>query len=509
MTHKKSIIKRYNVLTALIIVLVWLLLYCPNIRTAPSWYGDEGLALTAGLNLSHGIPAHGSFWNTFWNSYAPYQPFYEYLIGWAARLSGEDILGARLVNACFALITALFINFYGRKILGILFSFGSALLFLTFEQNVIHFRWVFTHNLIALGYAIAFIGLSGKKAYRSDAVAGLGLAISALALPLSIYGVVAAFILRIRSPRSWFLIAGPYFFVTLASLGLGYFLYPQQGFVWTDLVETFRFYSDASRENGGSFKVIGNLLRFFSQDMFHCIGLLMLLICLRGSTFAIGAGGIIISFLLLQNRQNLTVFYYQAIILTPILAIAYGVGIQEVSRFFRRVCVNSKTPLLICRYLLVAIALVSFIHIFPSILNGKIKTRIDYWATQSIPEVEAAASWINERSSSDDLIICHQNIAWLLKVRSADYLQVTSWQGYSTWPFKRPLRQDQFRFEPNLSDARFAVIADIDERWTFNQPNVHEVIKLFDSENWPVVWSGTHYKVLQNPKYPDRHKSSK
>jgi 4-amino-4-deoxy-L-arabinose transferase-like glycosyltransferase len=496
-----SVANKLNILFVIIVTLVWACLYLPNIRTSPAWYGDEGLALTAGLNLAHGIPVHGSFWNTFWNPYAPYQPFYEFCIGWATRLTGGDILGGRLVNSFFALITALIITFYGRKVLGFMFSFGAALIFLTFEQSVIHFRWIFTHNLIALGYALAFIGLSGKIKTKSNYLVGLGLAISALALPLSVYGLIAAALLRFRYPRSWLPVCGPYLLVTLASLALGFCLYPKQGFIWSDLVETFRFYVDASRENGGGFKFIENISRFFLQDAFHAFGLLMFLICLRGRAFAIGFGGLLISFLLLQNRQNLTVFYYQAIILTPLLAMACGFGLRKIFLLVRRAGFQSKILRRLSMSVPFIIAGLSFLVILPSSVKGTLKTRIDFWTTQSNQEVESAAHWINSRTTPEDLVICHQNIAWLLHARTADYLQAATWQGLSTWPFKRPLRKDQFRFEPKLDAAKFAVIADIDQRWTFGQPNIPILIQTFNSEKWPLVWSGANYRVLQNPRF--------
>lgn len=508
MTHR-GLRNELNILFISIVTIVWACLYLPNIRISPAWYGDEGFALTAGLNLAHGIPVHGSFWNTFWNPYAPYQPFYEFCIGWATRLTGGDILGGRLVNSFFALITALIITFYGRKVLGFIFSFGAALIFLTFEQSVIHFRWIFTHNLIALGYALAFIGLSGKIKTKSNYLAGIGLAISALALPLSVYGLIAAALLRFRYPRSWLSVCGPYLLVTLASLALGFCLYPKQGFIWSDLVETFRFYVDASRENGGGFKFIENISRFFLQDAFHAFGLLMFLICLRGRAFAIGFGGLLISFLLLQNRQNLTVFYYQAIILTPLLAMAYGFGLRKIFLLVRRAGFQSKIIRRLSMSVPFIIAGLSFLVILPSSLKGTLKTRIDFWTTQSNQEVESAAQWINSRTTPEDLVICHQNIAWLLHARTADYLQAATWQGLSTWPFKRPLRKDQFRFEPKLDAAKFAVIADIDQRWTFGQPNIPTLIQTFDSEKWPLVWSGANYRVLQNPRFVSSQNSIK
>jgi hypothetical protein len=384
--------------------------------------------------------------------------------------------------------------------MGPVLALGSALLFLTYEQSVIHFRWIFTHNLIALGFAIAFPALCGRRTLRSDLVAGAGLALGALALPLAIYGVIAAGLLVIRRPRSWLPVLGPYAAVTLASMGAALVLFPGSGFLWSDISDTAEFYSNASRENGGGLRIFSNVFRFFTQDGFHVVGFLMLLVCLRGKTFALGFGGVVIAVLLLQNRQNLIVFYYQAIILTPLLALACGGGLNKLLCALRKSGSCQRWLRRAVRIAPLAASGVFFFSILPSSLSGTLAPRIAYWTTQSIPEVEAAASWINARTTPGDFVLCHQNIAWLLHARTADYLQVTTWLGLETWPFKTPLRRDQFRFEPDPSLARYAVIADIDQRWTFNQPNVGKLVERFQMERWPVVWSGGNYIILQNPK---------
>ena len=483
------------------VILVWAFLYLPNLRTSPSWYGDEGFALTAGLNLMRGVPAHGSFWNTFWNPYAPYQPVYEVLIGIGANLAGGDILGGRFVNTLFSLAIALTLCFGGRRVMTPLAAFGASLIFLGYEQSVIHFRWIFTHNLVALGFAISFLWLCGYPTRRTDWIAGLGLALGACALPLGIYGCAAAFLVRIRHPRSWLRVLGPYAVVTAASLAIGWLMFPGKGFVWSDLAAMAEFYSDASRENGGGAKVFQNFYRFFTQDVFHLVGLGMVLVCLVSRARALALATLAVSVLLLQNRQNLTVFYYQAVLLLPLLAACYGAGFGRIAEFLaRRGDIRPAIPQLL-KFAPALIGAVFCLGMLPKALSGNLKPRIEYWCTQSIPEVEAAAAWINKKTTPQDFVLCHQNIAWLLHAQAADYLQATTWKGYSTWPFKKPLRKDQFRFAPDVSNARFAVIADIDRRWTFAQPNVENIIRIFEAEKWPVVWAGEHYLVLENPRY--------
>ena len=258
----RNVFSRRDILLFLALCGTWSLLYLPHLRTFPSCHEDEGLALCAGLNLVSGIPAHGSFWNTFWNHYAPYQPFYELAIGGMAQLFGGNILGGRIFNACIGLAASLVICFYGRRIMP-----------------------------------------------------------------------------------------------------------------WNE----------------------------------------------------------------------------------------------------------------------------SFVCLLPQSLQGRLSPRIAYWTTQSCEEVAAAAQWINERTSPKDLVICHQNIAWLIHARTADYLQVASWMGLSTWPFKNPLPKAQFRFEPDLAKAKFAIIGDIDQRWTILQPNIAGIMKPLTDGSWKLVWRGENYYIFENP----------
>lgn len=490
--------QKFNIWSTTLIILCWALLYLPHLRTSPSWYGDETLALTAGLDLTRGIAAHRAIWNTFWSPYAPYQPGYEYLIGWAARLSNGDIFGARLVNAILGLSSAIVIYFGCRKLISYPIALFAALLFLSYEQSIIHFRWIFTHNMVALGYSIAFLALVRKSSIKSDSLAGLGLGISALAIPISIYGVIAAGIIRLKRPVSWPVIFFPFIVINLLSLCLGYFLFKEQGFLWSDLQSTFRFYTTASAENGRML-IFRNFLNFFGQDAFHLIGFIMLLLCLTKRMYAIGVGGLTIAFLLLQNRQNLTLFYYQAILLLPLLAIAYGIGISRILQFIKPY--TSKRLFRIVRLSPLLVPFVFFITMLPASLSGSLHPRIALWTTQSIREVETVARWVNKRVSKNDLVICHHNIAWLIHAKTADYLQVTTWNGLPTWPFDIPLKHSQFRYDADLKGAKYAIIADIDQLWTFHQPNVQIAIHLLHDERWPVVWSGSTYLVLANPRF--------
>ena len=479
---------------------VWSLLYLPHLRTSPAWYGDETIALSAGLDLTRGIAAHRAVWNTFWHPYGPYQPGYELLIGSMAQLFQGDILGGRIVNALLALGVALTIYFYGRSILGIFPVLFAALLFLSYEQSIIHFRWIFTHNLIAFGFTITFLALSRPAGPRNDLIAGFGIAIAAAALPLFVYGCVPAILIRIKRPRSWPRLFVPALIVVGLSLTLGWLMTPAPKFLWSDLAATFQFYARSSQQSSATLQqAVLNVIRFYSQDGVHMVGVLMLLLCLCRKFYAIGLGGLIISLLLVQNRQNLPLFYYQAVTFLPLMMLAYAAAQQRLWQFVRRRGVRSQI-IRGAQAVLLTVPIAGAAGQIPNSLAGRITPRIHYWTTQNTAEVEQAARWINERVAPDDFVICHSNIAWLLKARTADFLQVTTWERLPTWPFDKPLERTQFRYNAGLEDAKFAIIGDIDTRWTFLQPNVDKLIRKMVEEGWPVVWSGKNYHILENPR---------
>jgi hypothetical protein len=480
---------------------IWCLLYLPHLRTSPSWYGDETIALSAGLDLTRGIAAHRAIWNTFWHPYAPYQPGYEFLIGSMARLFNGDILGGRVVNAMLALGIALIIYFYGRKIFGIFPAAFAALLFLSYDQSIVHFRWIFTHNLIAFGFTILFLALSRPARLRNDITAGLGLAISAAALPLFLYGCLPAAFVRLKRPASWPPLFLPALLVVGSSLSLGWLMTPTAGFLWSDLAATFDFYVRSSQQSSPSMSQAAlNLLQFFLQDVVHAVGALMLLLCLCRKFYAIGVGGLTIVLLLVQNRQNLPLFYYQAVIVLPVMMLAYAAAQRRIWHFVRQ---RGVRPQIVrgAQAMLLAVPITYAASQLPNSLAGQITPRILYWTTQNTDEVEQAARWINERVGPDDLVICHSNIAWLLKARTADFLQATTWERLPTWPFYTPLERTQFRYAAGVEFARFAVVGDIDKRWTFLQPNVDKAIAKIIGEAWPVVWSGPNYDILENPRW--------
>ncbi len=488
------------------IVALWGVLYLPNLAVSPTWYGDETLAVSAAQSLLQNAPAHRAMKNSFWNPYAPYQPGYLYAIGAGMVVFENDILGARVVNAVIGLLVALTIFFKGRRVLGVRVAWVAALWLLSYEQSVIHYRWVFTHNLVGLGFLWGFLSLCGARERRGEWSAGLGFAVSASSLPIAIYGVFAACCTRWKTPLSWFRVSLAPAVVVVASMLLALFFHFPEKFLFSDLRAMLHFYWGATEQNSGSLLgAVRNFGAFFTQDGWHFAGLLGFLVCLTDKKIRpLAVGGLLVAVFLVQNRQNLPLFYYQAMILLPLLSVALWHGISLSIRWFASRVSGAGRSGQRLLHSLPLVPLVLAAALLPSVFSGNLQPRIKPWTTQSVAEVLEVAEWVNTHTSGSDLVIAHHNIAWLLHCRTADYLQATTWFSFPTWPFEKPLPKEEFFYAPDPAAAKFAVVADIDRRWTFSQPNVMKMIEQQGIVNWEPCWQGKYYLVLKNPAFEEK-----
>jgi hypothetical protein len=323
----------------------------------------------------------------------------------------------------------------------------------------------------------------------------VGLAIAALAHPLFSHGFIAALLCRIRKPRAWLPLALPPALAIGAIVGYVSWTYWPKPWLIEDLLQLAEYHR--ARDDRVNF--IANFVHFYSQDFFHLGTLFCLLLCCCRRLYPISIWALVASGLLLRNRQNLTVFYYQAITLVPIFALAWAGGLLVLARMLRQRLRERRfhRTLLHAAFLLpVAVICLQV----PAVVQGRLIPRNQIWVTQSIPEVEHAASWLNDRTSPYDLVIANPNIAWLLKAKTADFLQATLWQGYPTQYFAIGISRERFRYPADLKSAKYVVVGDIDKVWTLAQPNVKELIETIVGENWPIVWSGRYYLILANPK---------
>ena len=480
----------------LLLLAAWACLYLPHLRTSPGWYGDETVTLMIGKSLYQGEGADRAMQATFWHPSYAYQPGYAWLVGLAAEATNGDILGARFFNTLLALSIALILYFCGRKMFGQAPALLSALIFLSYEQSIVHFRWIYSHNAVALGFVISVLFLIRKSSLRNDLVAGIGLAIATLSHPLFVHGSIAACLCRLKRPVSWLRMA---IFPALALSGLTlwtWLLITDKDWLLQDFSTLGRFYAQFSKDNGSGFQSLKNIFNFYSQDFFHAGAFFCALICCWRRFQAIPIFLAVVSGLILQNRQNLTIFYYQAVVFLPILALAYAGALRILIVYLRKLIGLRPRTLVLPAFLIPAIF---FANSFPKSAVGSLTPRNQFWVTQNSAEVESAAQWINARVEPTDLVVCHQNIGWLLKCRTTDFMQATAWSGRPTFSFEELPAKERFLFPAEISTAKYLVIGDIDQRWTFAQPNVQWILEKMEKEKWPIKWQGGDYLILENP----------
>lgn len=485
-----------------LVLIVWAVLYLPGLRTSPHWYGDETIAVLLAQNLARGELALGAVANTFFT--AVYQPLY---IGWLALgwLVWPDIVSARFLTAVLALATAVCLLLMGRKIFGLAAAAAMAVLFLAYDQSILHFRQAFPHNGVCLGATMAVLAscLSGRSR-RMAWIAGAGCAIAVGSHPMGIYVVAACGIAKIFQPRVWLPLVVPSA-VVMSALYLPVIL-KYGAWVWEDLLTLAGSYGSDAAEHQSN--LVENLRIFYMQDVFHALGAAGLGVLavhrLRRRTAPILLFFAVTSLALFSNRSNLTVFYYQAVPLVPFLALgcvfAGRVGVGMVARLLRAQ-IDRTSSRWVMRYSLVGISLAVAVPTLPAIASGTLRQRNFPWVTQSPREVETVAEWINSQAGPDDLVIANSNISWLLKTKTSNLFQWTAWDGVTSFMYVKPVARERFRENLDLKNIRFLVLGDIDMRWGVHQENVPAMLERHGVSQWPVVLRGEHYIVLENPQF--------
>jgi hypothetical protein len=482
------------------IIIIWSLLYLPNLRTAPSWYGDEILTLDIGKALTRGELANRAVYCTFFSPTYNYQPEFAFLTGIFSRITGGDILGGRFFSAIIGLLTGL-TGFYliGRK-LGVLWGVFFALVLLGYSQAIIHYRWIYPHDAVGLGVLGAVLLLMRPASSRTDWKAGGFLAIAAGSHLLVIHATFTALLCRIKRPRSWIPIGLPPAFVLTASALLVWSFF--HGWLFQDLHALGDIYSRYSAENGGGIRKLLNFTNFFLQDPFHILAFVGCLLCLRRRTYVIAIFAFLLTFLLTQNRQNLPLFYYQAMIVFPTLVAGITFGLHFL---VSRILVISKSFYSARRLLpalLLLAALLNCLTSLPAVFSGNIITRVSPWVVSSTKDYDIAAEWINSHTTPDDLVIVYWTLGWQLHCRTADVLTATAWSGLPAGDYyPTPPEHARFRWDADFAKAKYFVLSDLDQRWALAQGQALDAVRQAGIAKWPVIYTCGSTSVFENPRF--------
>lgn len=478
-TRALRIRRRFDLVLGILILVLWVLLYLPHLRTNPGWYGDETFSLAAGKNAALGRARLVSTYYTF----IPYPAGYLFTAGCFSWATGGDILGARLFNALLALGCAWLLAFHTRRLVGVFGAALAAFAFLGYREAVIHFRMVYPHDLAAFGLLLAIAAISRKN----DWIAGGGLLIASQAHPLALNGAMAILPGAFLQKRNILVIIGvPLVAGILYILGLYYFF-------GNELIEDILWMRHRYSADGavGSSFVGWNYYLFFSYDLLHVVGILgMIYACCRRK-WLLGGSMLLLSFSLLSNRSDLFRFYYQAIVLLPLICLCTAFFWMRVATFARK-----RSMLLGMFMLILAGGYILYNAPFQEVWIGPLKPRAAVYFTRSTKDVEDAAAFINAHTRKDDFVIANMNIAWLLHCQTADLLEVTAWTGHTTTNFESPrdIRKDRFIYPLDPDRAKYMIIGDFDQAWVLGRPHVREICDpLLDKMQ--IVWTSKTYTV--------------
>ena len=480
-----------------LITVIWAMLYLPNLRTCPSWYGDEILTLDIGKSLVRGEMANRALSCTFASVNYNYQPAFAFVVGLGSWLTGGDILGGRLVSVLIGLVTAWVGFFFLGKRFGLSCGLFFSFVLLGYTQSIIHYRWIYPHNLVGLGLLASTCLLMRPASTFKDLKAGLFLSLGAGAHLLAIHSVIASVIVRLFRPRCWLSIALPPFIVlsgTLIILNLTW-----RGWVFEDLMNLKKIYQAYSNENGAGFKWLQNIAAFFLQDGFHLAAITGIIICLRTRAYALTICSLFMVLMLTKNRQNLPLFYYQAMVVLPLFASAIAVSSNFVSvRLFKYLfCKRFKR---VQRTFLPLLGIGFSLSSITSVLSSSLPVKISPWVVSDTRDYETAASWLNTRTETTDLVIAYWNLGWLLKCRNADVLMATAWAGLSAGDnYDPPPARNRFLYSLDLKLAKFFVITELDEHWAYGQGVVYGFLKDSGVFSWPLVFQAGSIRILKNP----------
>ena len=549
----------------------WLALYLPHLRISPRWYGDEFLTLISGNGIVQHTFTDRALRNNFFRTLLNYQPIGIFLFAFFAQtLTDGDILGARLLSICFALLIAFVVCITFARRGKLLVGFSAALTILAAPQCVIHFRWVYPHYFVSLGVIMIGLTLDTPPTKRRDWIIGMGAGIAAMGHLLAIHVTLGALLARIfhthllRRPgslmelrpslksssgsmysygrhqtsslalphqpsqssrhdqyeisglarihllASWLRIILPPALILSSSLLLGYLSCGKGLFL--DLQGLFFLYKIDSNSTHFSEKLM-TFWTFFFMDWFHILLLFSFIgiACARKWALLIFSAFIVV--IVIQNRPQLSIFYYQAMIFIPLLCVNLILSLDFFLSRLQPMMDSLLRSHSHCHYqhkISILVLLLVPCMLLPGSLNnsfsGTLKTLNDYWVTPNCRDLEEAASWINQHTNNNDFVVAYWDSEWLLKCRSTDILQCATWRygvgSIST--YNRSFSREEFLWPADIRQAKYVFVSSIDLRWSYGEGNAPKLIKETKLFSWPIVFRTKTTFVLSNPDFQEQ-----
>jgi 4-amino-4-deoxy-L-arabinose transferase-like glycosyltransferase len=511
----------------LVLIGVWAVLFLPNLRTNPKWYGDEGCVMELSWTTAHGTPRWGAAKMDFLVP-SPYQPLYLLVNGALLRVFGNDIVVGRAFQAVIGLATAFILLWIGTRLLDRRFGMLCALAFLFYPEVVMHYRWVRPHPaagtfvLATCGFLIQYIQDKRlRNLLWAGAMASLATGCHVFAYPVVGLVILTALFVNWRHTPAAIATACAW-----GGLFVLWFLWSQPG-GWSHLMAQVQRISPQD-EGLGFVGQIVQVYRFFIEfsfltptvgadgqqgvDFWMPIALLgAFLFPVRRYRKWLALWLVILMCGVFKSRGNVPVFYYPALCFVPLMAIGFAGAIVRVEELLVR-----WLPKLSAQIRWVPAA--AIIGVFAIIsLNGSLghwRSKIDRWMMLSPADAEAAMSFVRANTTDDDYVMLPDQVYWLYpRPLRGQMIQSAHYEGKENayYPGKKPLDREQFWFDCRWQKAKYLVLAygtdangrpyGIDAIFWMSFKSVRDIIEQIQKENWPVVFRQGEFMVLANPRF--------
>jgi 4-amino-4-deoxy-L-arabinose transferase-like glycosyltransferase len=529
------------------LVVLWALLFLPNLRTNPNWYGDEGEWMEKSWTFIHGTPRVGPIVDDFIFPY-PYPPLYMIVNGSLLCVFGNDIVVARALGAVTALAAAALLFWIGTRLRDKNFGFLCAAAFLVYSEANVNFRWVRSHPMAgtwALGSVGFLIRYLQEKRLRDAAWAGIFCSL-ATATNYFTYPLIGAVFVTValvnwrewKSPRAWrdVIIAG-----TLACAYAGLFvLWYSAAHGWGQLMtQVGRLTSIANNEARPTFggeveRFIDNVwtlgfktptqgppLGWSGHDWWLTVATIgFVLLPTRDWRLRIWVPFwlLVLMYGVFKKLNNVPLFFYPATIFLPLMAVGFASVLTWAGELAKQLGGKSKDAMASAVALIV---LAGFGMESASGAWGHFHTRIDMWTQQSATDAEAAMAFVNTNTTKDDFVIVPKQIYWLAHSDRRSMLTFCArYDGVDNdMPVPVHIPQELYWFDCRLEQAKYLVLeygaeqvtlpdgrsgqlpVGIDAVYTVGLKGVREIIQQTQQEKWPVVFHQGVYLVLANPRF--------
>lgn len=478
------------------LVALWALLFLPNLRTNPNWYGDEGEWMEKCWTFIHGTPRVGPVTNDFIYPY-PYPPLYMLVNGVLLSVFGNDLVVGRALGALTALAAAGILFWIGCLLRGRAFGFLCAAAFLVYPETVMNFRWVRSHPMagtLALASCGFLIRYLQQKRLRDVVWAGifcaLGTAANYYIAPLIVALIVTVACVNWRHS---FVAA-----ITAGSFGVVFVLWYASSKGAPHLMEQVHRLGGMTGEAKPAWHWFANLFRFcFKTPIVSATGTQF--IDLWPALAAVGVAlfpekrfrkwialwTLVLMSVVFKKQDNVPIFFYPATLFLPLMALGVA-GLLERTGKLKPVAMA------------VVLGAFGLTSAYGSLTH--FRTKVDFFTQQaaSVDAAEKVMAYVNDHTAAEDFVLVPKQLYWKVKRAKKSMLShcVTITGGTNdAWPV--PIPPEVFWFDCRWQDAKFAVIASgilggrqpigIDMIYTRGLAGVPEAVDGMIREQWPIV----------------------